>query len=158
LAQLRKVTAMTEQVCVAVPYPMVGLPGVAYMWGPVCPVHPTWFGGNVPSDVTRDSAEAFAAALACAHPDHNRPAIPQAVLNAVIVAAMTDHPHRPEYADRRWFAWCDMMPVVTEWHVGPTDPEYCPDDVWWVEVQYSSKGARAAYGVDRNHVPTCYAD
>jgi hypothetical protein len=51
-----------------------------------------------------------------------------------------------------------MMPVVTEWHVGPTDPEYCPDDVWWVEVQYSSKGARAAYGVDRNHVPTCYAD
>jgi hypothetical protein len=86
------------------------------------------------------------------------PRVPQGVINAVIVAAMLGHPYRPEYAERKWFAWCDMTPIVTEWFAGPTDPEYYPDHVWWIEVQYSSKGARAAYGVDRNHVPVCYAD
>jgi hypothetical protein len=64
---------MVEVVTVAVPFPVIGLPGVDKVWGIVCPEHPTWPGGAVvPTDRERSSAEAFAAACACAHPGHKR--------------------------------------------------------------------------------------
>ena len=55
-----------EQVLIAVPYPHLG----EYTWGPICPVHPAYMGNNEPTDSTRCSAEAFAEAVACGHPDH----------------------------------------------------------------------------------------
>ena len=61
-----------EKVTTAVPYPVVGLPGVDRVWGIICTDHPTWLGTNVPTDRNRDGAEAFAAACACAHPGHKR--------------------------------------------------------------------------------------
>lgn len=64
---------MTEQILTAVPYPMTGIVGVALMWGPVCPVHPSFMGSNTPSDADRCCAEAYAEALACGHPDHDDP-------------------------------------------------------------------------------------
>jgi hypothetical protein len=149
-----------EKICTAVPYPMVADPGWGLHWGVICTDHPTWYGGNVPTDTTRESAEAFAEACACAHPDHERAdGAPQTAINAAIVAAMLEHAHDPYWAERlRAYQWCDMTPVVRAVHQGPTDPEYCPDDVWVIEVQYSSKGGRALYGVNRNNVPHCYAD
>lgn len=86
------------------------------------------------------------------------PCPPDSAVNAVIVAAMLGHQFSPRYADSKWVQWCDMTPVVTAWSPGPTDPEYGPEHVWWVEVQYSSRGGRASYGVNRNNVPQCYAD
>lgn len=84
------------------------------------------------------------------------PFAPQTAVNAAIVAAMLDHPYMERYADRKWAQWCDMTPVVIE--TAPGSDPLCPEDVWWVLVQYSSKGGCAAYGVDRNNVPQCYAD
>jgi hypothetical protein len=184
-----------EKICTAVPYPMVGVPGITLMWGPVCSDHPTLMGSNVPTDPDRDTAEAFAEALACAHPDHFVPGTeaewrlvdpvtgerhlftsdgrnlsvwvgapdpgafpPESAVNAVIVAAMLEHRYDPRYDDLKCAQWCDMTPVVKRWHVGPTDSGLCPDHVWVIEVQYSSKGGRAVYGIDRNNVPQCYMD
>jgi hypothetical protein len=90
-------------------------------------------------------------------------AVPQTVLNAVIVAVMLDETYSKQEAQTfasSWFGYeyCDMTPVVKVAIPGPTDPEYCPDDLWYVEVQYSTKGARAGYGVNANHVPRCYVN
>lgn len=91
---------------------------------------------------------------------------PQHVLNAVIVAAMLNYAYRPPRydwqrgsitADPEWRGWANMHPVVTDWAKGPTD-SLCPNDVWWVEVQYNTSGSRASFGVDRNNVPQCYQD
>lgn len=60
-----------EQLTVAVPYPRTD---GGYQWGPVCPVHPTYRNGNQPTDRKRESAENFAAASACTHPDHKEAA------------------------------------------------------------------------------------
>lgn len=88
------------------------------------------------------------------------------VLNAVIAAAMIKYAYRPPRyewqrehasADPSWRGWANMRPVVTATAKGPTDP-FCPDDVWWVEVQYNTAGSRASFGVDRNNVPQCYQD
>lgn len=87
--------------------------------------------------------------------DKRGPRPPQHVLNAVIVKAMLEHPQTAEFPD---FPWADMTPMVVDWRPGPTDPDICPDDVWWVAVQYSSHGFLATYGVDRNNVPQCYMD
>lgn len=146
-----------EQILTAVPYPVTGW---GPSWGIVCPTHPAWMGGNVPTDHGRDSAEAFAEACACAHPDHQVTpgAPPQTAINAVIVAAMLDHAFDPRYADSAWFQWCDMTPTVHRVYQGPTDPQYCPDDVWVIDVQYSTRGGRALYGVNRDNVPNCYQD
>lgn len=92
-------------------------------------------------------ARARARALAPAH-----------VMNAAIVAAKIDHPYRPQYAESKWAQWCDMPPVVVSAVRGPTDPEYAPNDVWVIDVQYSTRGGRALYGIDANNVPTLYAD
>lgn len=86
-----------------------------------------------------------------------RPFPPESAVNAAIVAAMLAHPHDPRYENSEWAQWCDMTPVVTSWHPWGY-PRHCPDDVWVIEVQYSSRGGRAVYGVDRNNVPQCYAD
>lgn len=154
---------MAEQICVAVPYPVVGRLGSALMWGPVCPVHPDYMGGNVASDYTRVEADAFAEALACAHPDHAREAVPQAVINAVIVAVMRDEAFSQrsadmfaQFGDSHPYQYCDMFPVVH--HAESFGEENEWGDLWAVEVQYSSKGGRAVYGVSRNHVPNCYAN
>lgn len=61
---------MAEQVLVAVPYPVVGVPGIDLMWGAVCPVHPKHADANTPTDATREGAEDFAFACACAHAEH----------------------------------------------------------------------------------------
>jgi hypothetical protein len=90
--------------------------------------------------------------------------VPQAVLNAAIVRAMLDEQYRAEFSVD-WngepdsdYQYCDMTPVVRVAVLGPTDPQYCPDDLWYVEVQYSTRGGRAGYGVNRNHVPRCYVN
>lgn len=59
---------MAEQILKAVPYPRTNN---GPWWGPVCPIHPTYFGANEPTDVERCCAEAFAEALACGHHSHN---------------------------------------------------------------------------------------
>jgi hypothetical protein len=59
---------MAEVMATAVPFPVVGLPGVALMWGPVCLDHPRMT--DAPTDAHRESAEAFARAMACANVDH----------------------------------------------------------------------------------------
>jgi hypothetical protein len=59
---------MTVALATAVPYPVVGLPGVALMWGPVCLDH--WRVTDRPTDVTRASAERFAHAMQCTNVDH----------------------------------------------------------------------------------------
>ncbi len=90
---------------------------------------------------------------------------PQHTLNAVIVAAMLSYAYRPPRYDWQrdrasaapsWRGWCDMTPVVTR--VDKARDPFCPQDLWWVEVQYNRKGSRAAFGVDRNNVPQCYQD
>ena len=60
-----------EKILTAVPYPTVvsRLTG-GLDWGTICMDHPTWLGSNVPTDRNRESAEAFAEAQACGHPDH----------------------------------------------------------------------------------------
>lgn len=147
-----------EKICTAVPYPMVADPGWGLHWGIICTDHPTWYGGNVPTDTTRESAEAFARACACAHPDHTRAeGAPQTAINAVIVAAMLEHVYDHRYADSDWYQWCDMTPVVHRIE-RPMVGTLCPDDVWVIEVQYSSRGGRAVYGVNRHNVPNCYVD
>lgn len=80
--------------------------------------------------------------------------VPQAVINAVIVKAQAEHP-RPVTGRAHW-PWADMLPVVTGCEAYPEPNRW--GDVWWVEVQYSTRGCRASYGVNRNHVPQCYAD
>jgi hypothetical protein len=85
------------------------------------------------------------------------PCPPETAVNAVIVAAMREHTYRDWYADSKWAQWCDMTPVVTRWYAGG-DSELCPNDVWTIEVQYSSRGGRAVYGVTRDNVPQCYMD
>lgn len=84
--------------------------------------------------------------------------VPSAVINAVVVRAMLD-----ERYDEKWAAvfgddyqHCDMRPVVFK--AFPIDPAQYRGDMWYVEVQYSSKGGRAGYGVNRDHVPSCYID
>lgn len=153
-----------EKILTAVPYPMVGPAGVVHNWGPICTDHPTR--SNEPTDRYRESAEAFAEALACGHPEHAyADQVPQHTLNAVIVAAMLNYAYRPPRyewsrhlpsADPAWRGWCDMTPVVTD--VAPASDPFCPQDVWWVEVQYNTSGSRASFGVDRNNVPQCYQD
>ena len=87
------------------------------------------------------------------------PTVPRAVLNAVILQAMADEAYDEESAQRlRAYQYCDMTPVVVTAVPGPIDPDLRPGDIWFVEVQYSSKGGRAGYGVDRNHVPHCYVN
>lgn len=90
---------------------------------------------------------------------------PQHVLNAVIVTAMLSRTYRPPRyewqrdapsADPSWRGWANMTPVVTR--VERASDPFCPNDVWWVEVQYNTSGSRASYGVDRNNVPQCYQD
>lgn len=83
------------------------------------------------------------------------PEVPQAVINAVIVAAMLDEAYSEEGAIKlRAYQYCDMTPVVIR--AESFGEESAWGDLWAVEVQYSSKGGRAVYGVNRNHVPTCY--
>lgn len=87
--------------------------------------------------------------------------VPQPVINAVIVQAMLDEAYSAHWASVFGpddYPYCDMTPVVVVAVHGPTDPEYCPNDLWYVEVQYSTEGARAGYGVNRNHVPNCYVN
>ncbi len=98
-------------------------------------------------------------------PQHIDPTVPQAVINAVIVQATLDETYDENsaqrwaaYGDRHPYQYCDMTPVVVAAVHGPTDPEYCPGDLWYVEVQYSTRGGRAGYGVNRNHVPHCYVN
>lgn len=85
------------------------------------------------------------------------PYVPETAVNAAIVAAMLDHPHRSWYDNSKWAQWCDMTPVVHRVTEGP-EPGYCGPDMWLIEVQYSTRGGRAVYGVNRNNVPTLYAD
>jgi hypothetical protein len=101
-------------------------------------------------------------------PDMIDPAVPQAVINAAIVAAMRD-----EAYDARWakisaedaelfgyaddYVYCDMTPVVREAR-RIDEPGYTGPDRWTVAVQYSRKGCWALYGVNANHVPTLYQD
>lgn len=83
--------------------------------------------------------------------------IPEPVINAAIVAAMREHEHDPYYAERlKCYQYCDMRPVVHR--AERIDPVNQWGDSWVVEVQYSSKGGRAIYGVNRDHVPSCYMD
>lgn len=85
------------------------------------------------------------------------PQPPATAVNAVIVAAMREHEYDPRYADSEWFQWCDMTPVVCRAEP-TTGSRLCPDHVWVIEVQYSTRGGRAIYGVSRDNVPQCYAD
>lgn len=57
-----------KRLTVAVPFPVVGAVGLVRMWGPVCLDHPR--DTDRPTDYSRESAEAFAHALQCAHDDH----------------------------------------------------------------------------------------
>ena len=94
------------------------------------------------------------------------PAVPQSVINAVIVSAMADEAYSQraadmfaEFQDRHPYQYCDMTPVVQVAEVLTPDRDtLCPRDVWYVEVQYSTRGGRAGYGVSRDHVPTCYCN
>lgn len=81
------------------------------------------------------------------------PCPPETAVNAVIVAALLEHPEHP---GRDW-PWADMTPRVVRWE-RRGDSVYCPRDVWVVEVQYSSQGYRAVYGVTADNIPQCYAD
>lgn len=83
--------------------------------------------------------------------DHPR----AAMVNAVIVKAMLEHPHNPRYPD---MPYCNMTPVVTRVQRIDEPSRLCPNDVWTVEVQYSTHGYRALYGVTADHVPQCYMD
>lgn len=83
--------------------------------------------------------------------------VPQTAINAALVRAMLDHPRNPWHDESKWAQWCDMTPVVTSARV-TDEPGYTGPDVWTVEVQYSSKGGRALYGVRADNVPTLYAD
>lgn len=93
------------------------------------------------------------------------PTVPQTVLNAVIVAVMRDERHQQRWADAHAehntlyggsdpYIYCNMFPVVHHAASFPTANQW--GDLWLVEVQYSTHGARAVYGVNRDHVPTCY--
>lgn len=80
--------------------------------------------------------------------------VPQAVLNAAIIAAQREHPQQT--GDRADWPWADMLPVVTASETYAEPNRW--GDSWWVEVQYSTRGYKATYGVNRNHVTQCYAD
>lgn len=81
--------------------------------------------------------------------------VPRAVINAVIVAVMRDEAYSEETAiNLRAYQYCDMQPVVHRAESFGEENEW--GDLWAVEVQYSSRGGRAVYGVNRNHVPSCY--
>lgn len=88
------------------------------------------------------------------------PTVPQAVLNAAIVRALTDRVYSAEYLAQfklgdDW-PYRDMAPQVRRAEsYGETNRW---GDLWYVEVQYSTRGARAGYGVNANHVPTLYCD
>jgi hypothetical protein len=86
------------------------------------------------------------------------PRVPQAVINAVVAKVILDERFKgywaAEFGDG--YRYCDMTPVV---HVATVfEPVNEWGDSWYVEVQYSSKGARAGYGVNAQHVPTCYVN
>ena len=56
-----------EKILTAVPYPVTQ---GTLNWGTICTDHPTWLGNNVPTDASRESAQAFAEAQACGHREH----------------------------------------------------------------------------------------
>lgn len=93
-------------------------------------------------------------------------AVPQAVINAVIVRAMLDEAYSQRsadlfagFGDRHPYQYCDMTPVVhTAVVLDPSRDTLCPRDRWYVEVQYSTRGGRAGYGVNADHVPNCYVN
>lgn len=60
-----------EKILTAVPYPIIQAPDTGSLnWGAICADHPTWLDNNIPTDYTRESAQAFAEACACGHPEH----------------------------------------------------------------------------------------
>lgn len=77
-----------EKILTAVPYPMTD---GQMDWGIVCADHPTWSGNNEPTDWTRASAEAFAAAVRCNHPDHFGVTVVHVVSATQIVTGDGDH-------------------------------------------------------------------
>lgn len=76
-----------EKILTAVPYPVTA--GLA--WGTICTDHPTWLGNNEPTDRNRASAEAFAEAQACGHPDHFGVSTVHVVSATAIVVDGTNH-------------------------------------------------------------------
>jgi hypothetical protein len=90
--------------------------------------------------------------------DMINPSVPQVVINSVIAKVMLDEAYSPhwdaEFGDS--YRYCDMTPVVRVAEVFDSVNKW--GDSWYVEVQYSSKGARAGYGVNADHVPTCYVN
>lgn len=83
--------------------------------------------------------------------------VPRTTVNAVIVAAMREHAYSAEWAQRLdGYQWCDMAPVVTYTETLAEPNRW--GDSWVVEVQYSTRGGRAVYGVSRDNVPQCYMD
>jgi len=80
-----------EKILTAVPYPMTGHPDTTAAWGIVCEDHPLHMGGNVPTDVERCCAEAFAEAVACGHPEHFGVSLVHVVSATAIVVDGMDH-------------------------------------------------------------------
>ena len=92
-------------------------------------------------------------------PDPIDPTVPQAVLNAAVVRALLDPSYsRESLASRSFTDWPyrDMTPVVRRAEAHGETNRW--GDLWYVEVQYSSRGARAGYGINASHVPTLYCD
>ena len=87
-----------NQTLTAVPFPVIG----ERTWGPVCLAHPDYYAG--PTDNYRSSAEAFAKALVCSHPDHAKAYTLRYETDArgfeEIVTRFTDNPRAVELLGR----------------------------------------------------------
>lgn len=132
---------MAEAIATAVPFPVVGLPGVDRMWGPVCLDHPR--ASDAPTDVRRESGEAFARALACADSRHwfeigARECVESYRMRSVPGGYPGDHVRRHERVinGRRYefsrIAWGDGSVTVRAYFAGGGDPfrEWTRCGVW----------------------------